>query len=83
MTVSVMLFRRGDGVALVTKGVGKSLGRLIEGLEGIASFERFLKRVEVLKVLLSLRFVVEVCAELLLDRACAADKPPKNEIGGC
>lgn len=40
-----MLLRRGDG--LVGSGVVESLGRLKEGgLEGIALFKRFLKRVE-------------------------------------
>ena len=46
MTLSVVLLRRGDGLVLVTSGVGESLGRLKEGLGGIASFERFLKTVE-------------------------------------
>jgi hypothetical protein len=72
---------------LVTSGVGESLGRLKEGLGGITSLERFLKTAEgwmsLLRILLSLRFVVEACGEVLLDRACAADTPPRNEIGGC
>ena len=87
MTKSVvMLFRRGDDtLVLVTSGVW---GRLKEGLEGKASFERFLKRVEgklLLRILLPLRLDVEAWVELVLwDRACAAETPPRNEtVGGC